>query len=104
MTAAKLAMAGALAALALAPMPAWAAFCPHEGPTVPLTFDDQNGGGELVVDREAQELQDKQRLREVGVLASAVERWNGCMQAFVELPDGTRGMQFFDPLTLRQVQ
>jgi len=94
----KLAMALGLATLALAPMPAFAAFCANEGPLVPQTFED--GTANLVTDTVAQEALDKQRLREVGVVASSVERWNGCLRAFIEGPDGHKSMQLYDPATL----
>ncbi|KKC35327.1 hypothetical protein WH87_17280 [Devosia epidermidihirudinis] len=38
-----------------------------------------------------------------GVNVSSVEDWNGCIRAYVTKPDGTVGMQFFDPSTLQQV-
>lgn len=101
---AKLAMALGLATLAVAPVPAFAAFCANEGPLVPYTFEEEDGVSKLVTDTAAQEAQDKQRLREIGVRASSVERWNGCMRAFVEGPDGHKSMLFFDPATLQQKQ
>ena len=96
----KLAMALGLATLALAPMPAFAAFCANEGPMAPYTIEEEDGQSKLVTDTVAQEALDKQRLREVGVVASSVERWNGCLRAFVRGSDGRNTMQMYDPATL----
>ena len=41
---------------------------------------------------------DLMRLRQAGVDTDRVERWNGCLRAFVE-----GGMRFFDPETLEEV-
>jgi hypothetical protein len=41
---------------------------------------------------------DLMRLRRAGVDTDRVERWNGCLRAFVE-----GGMRFFDPETLEEV-
>jgi hypothetical protein len=42
-------------------------------------------------------------LNQQGVPATRVEKWNGCLRAFVTQPGGGEIMQFFDPSTLRQV-
>jgi hypothetical protein len=42
-------------------------------------------------------------LNQQGVDATRVEKWNGCLRAFVRQPGGGEIMQFFDPQTLRQV-
>lgn len=41
-------------------------------------------------------------LRRRGVDTDMVERWNGCLRAFVTTPSGIT-MQYFDPNTLEQV-
>lgn len=43
------------------------------------------------------------QLRQAGVDATRVERWNGCLRAYVRTPGGEE-MQFFEPGTLRRVQ
>ncbi len=101
---AKLAVAGVLAALVAFPTPAWAIFCTNEGPTAPKTFVEEGGRSVLRVDEELQDRMDTQRLREIGVPARSVERWNGCMRAFVETADGGQIMEFYDPVTLRRLQ
>jgi hypothetical protein len=45
----------------------------------------------------------KMLLNQQGVAATRVEKWNGCLRAFVTQPGGGEVMQFFDPQTLRQV-
>src|SRR5215217_7734478 len=84
---------GIVAAVVIAPMPAFAAFCTGDGPNVSYTFSDQ-GDGRLVIDVEAQALRDKKRLHEIGVIAEDTERWNGCIRAFIKADDGTRHMEF----------
>jgi hypothetical protein len=101
---AKLAFAGVLAALVAFPTPAWAIFCVNEGPTAPKTFVEEGGRSVLKVDEELQNRMDTQRLREIGVPARSVERWNGCMRAFVKTEDGRQIMEFYDPVTLRKLQ
>ena len=100
----RLAAMGLVAGMVTAPMPAWAAFCANEGPTAPLTTEERDGKSVLVTDTAAQASLDEQRLREVGVAASSVERWNGCMRAFVVQADGTRAMEIYDPVSLRRLQ
>lgn len=97
----RLAAMGLVAAMVVAPMPAWAAMCLNEGPMVPQTVDNE---GNLETDTEAQAFMDRQRLRAAGVPATSVERWNGCLRAYVELPDGTRAMEIYDPASLRRLQ
>lgn len=100
----RLAAMGLVAAMAVAPMPAWAAFCANEGPEAPLTVEERDGKSVLVTDTQAQAALDRQRLREVGVPATSVERWNGCLRAFVERPDIGRTMEIYDPVSLRRLQ
>jgi len=46
---------------------------------------------------------DMMHLRQRGVDATRVERWNGCIRAFVRKPGGGETMQFFEPGTYREV-
>lgn len=46
---------------------------------------------------------DLMHLRQRGVDATRVERWNGCIRAFVRKADGGEEMQFFEPGTYRPV-
>lgn len=46
---------------------------------------------------------DMMELRRMGVDATRVERWNGCIRAFVRKPGGGEEMQFFEPGTYRPV-
>lgn len=46
---------------------------------------------------------DMMHLRQRGVDATRVERWNGCIRAFVRKPGGGEEMQFFEPGSYRQV-
>jgi hypothetical protein len=98
---ARLAAMGLVATMVVAPVPAWAAFCPNEGPMAPQTVDSD---GKPVADVDLQKSMDRQRLREAGVPAVSVERWNGCLRAFVEQPDGSKSMEIYDPASLRRLQ
>jgi len=93
-----------LAILALglsAAAPAWAApSCEDTTTGFHGSFSIQFGRN---IDTERQGQIDQMRLRQVGVDASRVERWNGCLRAFVRSPGGGESMQFFDPRTLQQV-
>lgn len=100
----RLAAMGMVAAMAAAPMPAWAAFCANEGPQAPQTVEERDGKSVMVADTQAQASLDKQRLREAGVAATSVERWNGCLRAFVEQADGRRAMEIYDPVTLSRLR
>ena len=101
---AQLALAGMLTALAALPSPAWAIFCSDEGPTAPKVYVEEDGRGVPKTDEALQNQMDTRRLREAGVPARSVERWNGCMRAFVETPDGRQIMEFYDPVSLRKLQ
>ena len=46
---------------------------------------------------EEQGLLDQIQLRRMGVEATRVERWNGCLRAWVKGDDGSEHQQFFDP-------
>ena len=43
-------------------------------------------------------------LQQNGVNATGVEEWGDYIRAYVTQPDGSQTMQFFDPITLQQVQ
>lgn len=43
------------------------------------------------------------QLRKMGVDATRVEMWGGCVRAFVRKPGGGEEMQFFHPDTLQPV-
>lgn len=65
--------------------------------------------GSFALDKEwhtEQEINDYNQtlLRGIGVNVKRAEMWGGCIRAFVELPDGTEEMQFFEPLGLRRVE
>ena len=46
---------------------------------------------------------DMMHLRQRGVDATRVERWNGCIRAFVRQAGGGETMMFFEPGTYREV-
>lgn len=46
---------------------------------------------------------DQMELRRRGVDATRVERWNGCIRAWVRQPNGFEIMQYFDPNSFRQL-
>ena len=88
-------------ALMAAATPAFALFCQDTRSDVSVSFGVQFGQ-----DYDEDELNqlDLMQLRQQGVDATAVERWNGCIRAFVRKPEGGEEMQFFDPNTLQRVQ
>ena len=90
----------ALAGL-LSTSPAFALFCTNSGPG--LGFEFTLGSKGLKPNPNAQEDFDLMRLRRAGVDATMVERWNGCLRAFVRTGNGIR-MQFYDPATLNRLQ
>ena len=53
---------------------------------------------------EERETFDMMGLRQTGVDATRVERWNGCIRAWVRTPEGKEEMRFFQPGTFRPVQ
>ncbi|RUT31239.1 hypothetical protein EMQ25_10280 [Arsenicitalea aurantiaca] len=96
----------ALGALSLAAPAQAAPFCTNSpgGFGVGVEF----GVGTGFRDRSAERYNDrleqyKRELQRRGVNATSVEIWNGCLQAFVRNPDGTNGMEFYDPSTYRRV-
>jgi len=46
---------------------------------------------------EEQAVFDQMALRRQGIDATRVERWNGCLRAWVKGEDGRQHQQFFDP-------
>jgi len=47
---------------------------------------------------------DMMHLRQMGVDVTRVERWNGCIRAFVRKPEGGEEMQFFEPGSYERVE
>jgi hypothetical protein len=93
-----------LAALALtlvATLPAYAVFCNAGDDVVVLEFGFRIG--EPYTEQERNQF-DLMALQQQGVDATRVERWNGCIRAFVRKPEGGEEMQFFDPDTYVRVQ
>ena len=92
-----------LAALALtlvATMPAHALFCSATRSGLVVQFGVHLG--EPYTESERNEF-DLMVLRQRGVDAASVERWNGCIRAFVRTGTGEQ-MQFFDPDTYERLQ
>jgi hypothetical protein len=94
-----------LVVVGLTSTPAFALFCANEGPEVGFDVEVTNSHGSFLrKDSQLQKEMDLQRLRSVGVDANSVERWNGCLQAFVRTASGGESMEFYDPATLRRLQ
>jgi len=88
-----------LGLLLVASAPAYALFCTDDrGVTISFGVTI----GEQFSESELNEF-DLMELRQAGVDATRVERWNGCIRAFVRTPAGEE-MQFFDPNTMLRVQ
>jgi hypothetical protein len=100
----KFTVLGALAMALSLPTQAWAVFCTYDGPTAGYVAKYEDGERVLVPDTDAQAEMDLQRLRQIGVPATSVERWNGCLRAFVQQPTGGETMEFYDPASLRRLQ
>lgn len=83
--------------------PAFALFCVNEGPGVGFSVDISRGGIFNRSNNQQQNDFDLMRLRRAGVDATAVERWNGCLRAFVRTGSGET-MQFYDPQSLQRLQ
>ncbi len=95
--------ATAVAALlfTLAAGPALAApFCYGGPPGIHFRLNLQFGG-EYTESEQARF--DLMALRQLGVDATRVERWNGCLRAFVRKENGHEAMEFYDPSTLERV-
>lgn len=95
---------GTLVVVGLTSTPAFALFCADDGPSVGIDNEFSLGGHFRITDSDFQKDFDIARLREVGVYARSVERWNGCIRAYVDNGNGGETMRFYDPVTLRQVQ
>lgn len=80
--------------------PAWALIC--DGGTTGANISGKWSFGGMR--QEDQNNFDLMRLRQEGVDATSVERWNGCIRAFVRKPGGGETMQYFDPHNFRRVQ
>lgn len=91
----------ALALTVVATLPAHALFCNASGDGVVVQFGVQIG--EPYTEQERNDF-DMMALRQQGVDATRVERWNGCIRAFVRKPEGGEEMQFFDPDSYQRLQ
>jgi hypothetical protein len=94
-------LAAVLAASLVGVLPAHALMCDDTDTGFSLGYEFRFGPDFSEQDRN--EL-DRLRLRREGVDATRVERWAGCLRAFVRTPDGGQEMQFFDPRSLRRLQ
>lgn len=77
-----------------------APFCVHDSPGFEMSFGLSIG--EKYSDDDRNEF-DLMHLRQAGVDATRVERWNGCIRAFVRKPGGGEEMQFFQPGSYQRV-
>lgn len=77
-----------------------APFCDGAFESGTVEFGFSIGGKMSAEDRDDFDLM---HLRQRGVDATRVERWNGCIRAFVRKPGGGEEMQFFEPGTYRPV-
>ncbi|MBD8065598.1 hypothetical protein IC608_08930 [Devosia sp. PTR5] len=93
------------AALILATVPALPVqalqYCTDGRPGLNFSFGFSFGGRMTENDRNEFDLMQLQRL---GVAATRVERWNGCIRAFVRKPGGGEEMQYFDPNSYARLQ
>ncbi len=60
------------------------------------------GAGRVFSENDSNDF-DMMELRRMGVDATRVERWNGCIRAFVRQPGGGEAMQFYDPNSFERV-
>jgi hypothetical protein len=81
--------------------PAYALMCNDSRESFEFNFGFHIG--EPYTERELNSI-DLMRLRRIGVDTDRVERWSGCIRAFVNLPGGGQEMWFFDPRTLERVR
>ncbi|MET3900592.1 hypothetical protein ABIB57_004558 [Devosia sp. UYZn731] len=95
---------GTLVVVGMTSTPAFALFCTDEGPSAGIDYEFNSGGGFRIDDSDFQKDFDISRLRDIGVYAKSVERWNGCIRAFVDNGNGGQTMEFYDPATLRRLQ
>ena len=82
--------------------PALAISCDDNGDGIRIGLNGQISGrlhiGEPYTEEELG-LFDQMELRKQGIEATRVERWNGCLRAWVKGEDGRERQQFFDPNT-----
>ena len=77
-----------------------APFCTDDRGQVSIQFGHGLGRGLSESDLNDQDLSE---LQSRGVDATRVERWNGCIRAFVRQPGGGEEMVFFDPNTMQPI-
>ncbi|HTM78608.1 MAG TPA: hypothetical protein VL133_13390 [Devosia sp.] len=77
-----------------------APFCTDDRGGVSIQFGHGKGLGLSESDLNDADLTE---LQQRGVNASSVERWNGCIRAFVRQPGGGETMEFYDPNTMQRV-
>jgi hypothetical protein len=77
-----------------------APFCTDDGPGLHISTGLSFGG--KFTDEERNDF-DQMNLRRMGIDVTRVERWNGCIRAFVTKPTGGEEMQFFHPRSYKRV-
>ena len=82
-------------------LPASAAICSGSGEGLSFSF---NLGLGADISEDDQNQFDLMNLRRLGVDATRVERWGGCLRAYVRKADGGEEMQYFEPGSYRRVQ
>ena len=93
----------ALGMLGLATAPSYALFCDTDNDDYGISFSGSSMlGGRY--DEQTRDQFDEMRLKQDGVDVASVDRWNGCIRAFVRKPEGGQEMQYFDPRTYKRVQ
>ena len=93
-----------LAALGLvicSSLPAYAVICSSSGEGLSMSFSLGLGAN---ISEDDQNQFDLMNLRRLGVDATRVERWGGCLRAYVRKADGGEEMQYFEPGSYRRVQ
>jgi hypothetical protein len=97
-----------LCAVALIIQPAWAqgrARCDADDNTPGLHIEFSISGGNVKRDRESEKNIWKMQLRQRGIDARDVSRTDdGCLEVFVQNPDGSWNTQYYDEKTFRLVQ
>jgi hypothetical protein len=95
--------AGVLAFVLALAGTAHAANCSARGPGAHFSFGVTVGVGEAWTEEDRNRF-DLMQLRQMGVDATRVEQWGGCIRAFVRKPGGGEEMQFFHPDTFERVE
>jgi hypothetical protein len=96
---------GMLVVIGLTGTPAFAFYCADDGPSAGVDMDVGDAFDNFFRrGNEDQQNMDMARLHSVGVYPNSVERWSGCIRAY--MPNGTGGeiMEFYDPATLKRIQ